>query len=120
MQYDTIIDDLLAEFPELIDEYNENEEMSGLPYLVFGIIFSNYLIRLFENGDEKERLLHAFDFIERMFISGDDELDNLAAISVTESLMYEREFTIDMRPFFGEKTRETIEMQEKLSGLDQI
>jgi len=91
MQYESIDEYLIQEFPELstakalLDSEWENEKPGQ--YLLFEDIFRTYVLYILvaEESDKRDRKLkQIFEFTEKLLAAGGD-LENLAFISILES-----------------------------------
>lgn len=110
LRYDSIIETLLDEFPELTGRYDDEKDIiEGLPHLVFGIIFVGYMLELTKGEGNEAGLRKAFRFVESMLNSPDDLVQELAVVSVLESIEANPHELLKARPYFGKKTSEWFE-----------
>ena len=90
MRYEELYDDFKALFPENADYFSEQEGKTGADkddgmHVLFGMIVCPFLISLADKAPEKAR--KAFEYIEQMLICGDDNIANVAEVSVLEVIM---------------------------------
>lgn len=102
LNYDTIVDRLCSEFPELSDEIDELIKWAGHgKHLVFGQVFKPYIRKCFlcagTDEDKKQKIAL---FMEHMAESSDDEVRALLTDTVLEELLdYPKEFEL-IEPYF--------------------
>lgn len=90
MKYEELYDDFKALFPEDASYFAEQEDKTGADkddgmHVLFGMIVSPFLISVAEKAPEKAQ--KAFEFIEQMQTSGDENIANVAEVSVLEVIM---------------------------------
>lgn len=108
-----VIEKLLKQFPELINEYEENKDyLEGLAYLVFEDIFVVYIINNIRNRDINKISKIAY-FIEEMLDCKDEEIETLIVVAILEPLVFEREDIGSINQWFGEMTKKEIKKLEK-------
>ncbi len=108
-----VIEKLLKQFPELINEYEENKDyLEGLAYLVFEDIFVVYIINNIKNKD-MNRISKIAYFIEEMLAYKDEEIETLIVVAVLEPLVFEREDIGSINQWFGKITRREIKKLEQ-------
>lgn len=93
MKYDELYDDFKALFPEDASYFAAQEDKTGADkddgmHVLFGMIVSPFLISLAEKEPEKAQ--KAFEYIEQMQTSGDDNIANVAEVSVLEVVMTDK------------------------------
>lgn len=106
MTFDSIIDSLLVEFPELRSPYREKEwYLGGLPYLVLAHIFVPYILELAKRDNASAALANIFRFVERMLTCPDRRVRELADVSLLEDFLeLQHDAQAILRPYFGPET----------------
>jgi len=90
--YDTAIEALISEFPSLQKIYSENQdEYIGLPYALYESEFQPYVMYQVRQRD-MAGVKRCFDFIEKLFVEGDDEVATLVGVSFVESTFFEEDY----------------------------
>ena len=101
---------LTNRFPKLKLIYEENiEDYKDLPYVFYESVFVKYIVSILYANDEVE-LNTIFNFIEELFLNGDEKTKNLVDVAVIESLYYEKDFTEfskSISKFYGELTEKS-------------
>jgi hypothetical protein len=88
-RYKEAINILINRLPELERVYVDNiDDYEGLPYVFYESVFVKFILDKVNSNDDG-KLETIFNFVEDMFINGDDETKNLIEVAVIESLYYE-------------------------------
>jgi len=113
MNYENIIDILVAEFPSIKKDLEENNYMQGLPHLVFGIIFVSK-IRNFCEMKDTLNLRKTGELIERMLSSDDIKTKEVADVSILEPIVFGgRDIIITLKDFLYSKGLESLNFWEE-------
>jgi hypothetical protein len=111
--FETVSDLLVLEIPELALAYRElleywGDERPG-PYIVYGDILNPYIDELVHNGDA-ERAQRVFRFVERLLLSSDPRVEELAHVEICEHIVFSDEnIWVKARPFMGDATQKHCE-----------
>jgi len=116
MKYEDIIEILLAKIPEMAGKYEEEKDyIENLPHLVFEILFVPFFKQIMEGENEQEKT-KIIEFLEEMIICEDEKIQEVAVVSVLESLLPERDFLKKIRNQLGLKTQENLKILERDFG----
>ncbi|BDH84662.1 DUF7674 family protein [Lactococcus lactis] len=104
--YSQAIKLLIDNFSELKEIYDDDEDYYiDLPYIFYESEFVPFIEKeIKENNINK--LSSIFNFIEDLYINGDEKLKNLIGVSVIEALCLEPDFNYNMvHPYIGKVTK---------------
>jgi len=103
---------LIESFLEMKEAYNNNvEEYVDLPYALYESEFVPFIMNKLREGNKSE-LSKIFNFIEKLFIDGDEMVINLAGVAIVESIFFESEYEKYKTEIFslcGEITKKSFE-----------
>jgi len=108
---------LMDRFPRMKSIYAKDVDTDGtpfyqdIPYVFYEGEFSRYILREIDTQNEEE-LKTIFDFIEDMFLNGDDEIKNLIGVAVVEHLVTEEAFMRSYKKLAGIMGKLTIQSFE--------
>ena len=118
MKYENTISELFFQFPILKDVYeNEGDYIKDLPHLCYEIVFAPF-IRQSVLKNDKCMTRAICNYMECMASSNDNQVTELLAVSVLESLVSERAVISLLSPYIGEKTSNILNIMEKEYGWD--
>ncbi|MBR6364581.1 MAG: hypothetical protein IKS10_00570 [Lachnospiraceae bacterium] len=113
MRYETLYDDFLRLFPgdeplfRGLEKKSDAERSDGM-HVMFGMVVCPYILKIVSEDPQKTK--KAFDFIEQMETSGDDDIVNVAEVTVLEDLMTDEKGGIKrFGPYLGVESRKTVE-----------
>ena len=111
MNYETIYQDFIDLFPDdqkyFEELQKENDVDTDTMYLLFGMVVCPFLHKIVEESDEKAK--KAFQFIENMELSNDDEIANLADVGILEVILTDENGGINkFKNYLGEKTMKSV------------
>ena len=111
MKYENLYDDFIKLFPEDKEYFEQLEEENDIErdtmHLMFGMIVCPFLHKIVEEEPEKAKV--AFEFIEQMETCGDDEIANVADVSVIEIIMTDENGGLEkFKEYLGNKTAESV------------
>jgi len=113
MEYKKILVELFAYFPDLQDEYDQNEYIQDLPHCVFDMIFVS-AIKLYISKSENGRLWKVGEFLELMASSSDIQVKELLNVSVLEPLVLDGKALIQsVSPYLGIETLQNLSYWEE-------
>jgi len=83
---------LMDEFEAMKKAFNDDEiGYEDIPHCFYDNEFVPYIVKQLEENNEDE-LKKIFKFIEKLFSEGDEDVVNIAGVSIVESLYYEEEY----------------------------
>jgi hypothetical protein len=105
LSYDDLSSKLIEEFPELRARYEDelkwwDSEKPG-QHIVYGDIFTPFLVELLESGKDHERLERAFALIEALISSEDVRVQEVAVVTVLEYLQGKPNLLKLAEPYLG-------------------
>ena len=112
MKYDELYDDFLKLFPDDVAVLSDlaaevNAERSDGMHVMFGMVVCPYICKIAKEDPQKTR--RAFEFIEQMETSGDDDIINVAEVTVLENLMTDEDGGFDrFEQYLGTESRKTV------------
>ena len=121
MKYEDLYDEFINLFPEDHEQFKRLEEKTGAErsigmHIVFGLVVSPYILSLLEKDHEKAK--QAFDFVEKMEISEDERIVNVADVSVLEILITEETCGIEkIRKYLGPESLASVSHTAKYYNL---
>ena len=116
MIYSDLIYTLLDKIPELLGKYDEEKDyIENLPHLVFEIVFVPYFKEIMA-GESKQVKENAIELLEQMITCEDEKVQEVAVVSVLESLLPERDFLMKIRDQLGVKTQKSLQILEREFG----
>ncbi|HCC06746.1 MAG TPA: hypothetical protein DEP72_01080 [Clostridiales bacterium] len=115
MNYKNITKILLEEFPELLDKYREDDYSEDESYLVYEILFLEYIRKVFDSNNEAKKEQIA-NFIENALICGDDDVETLICITIFEGIVSERDVVEKMRRYLKSNSVKQLLKYEKFTG----
>jgi len=105
LSYDDLSSKLIEEFPELRTQYEAELKWWGSEkpgqHIVYGDIFTPFLVELLESGQERHRIERAFALIETMLSSEDVRVQEVAVVTVLEYLQGKKNLLKLAEPFLG-------------------
>lgn len=108
MNYDNIIELLLQEFPDIKEQLEEEEYISGLPHCIMEIIFLPYVKKLCADR-RKDQLTRVVTFIEIMAICSDQKVNELLSVSFLEPIVLaDSEMLPSLEGYLGKKSLEEL------------
>jgi hypothetical protein len=94
LRYEDLSSKLVEEFPELRRRYEDEIKWWGSEkpgqHVVYGDIFTPFLVELLESGKDRHRLARAFALIETLLSSEDVKVQEVAVVTVLEYLQSRR------------------------------
>ena len=103
---------LTEQFPEMKKIFEaDEEEYFDVQYGFYETEFAKYITSKLR-GEDWQEVQKIFDFVEDMFLNGDNEIKNLVGVAIVESIFFEKDFK-ELYPvilkYCGEKTKESFE-----------
>ena len=93
IEYNNAIEIITEAFKEMKNIYSNNiEDYVNLPYAFYESEFVPFIMLKLKQND-LVILNEIFNFIEKLFLSGDDMIVNLVEVAVVESLFFEKNYT---------------------------
>ena len=123
LRFDEANELLMEEFEEMKTAFQDDVSggyggYEGIQHCFFSENFVPYIVKRLNEGKDDE-LKSIFSFIEKLFREGDDDLAELAGVSVVEPLYYEPNYEDHKDKIFalsGELTRKSFEDMVDESG----
>jgi len=113
VEYNKLISTLLEKFPNLKEEYEENDHLWNLPHCVFEIIVLPYIMLLYQKNDNKH-LDEMGQYLEQMCLSKDVKVVEVLNVSLLEPIALKgKEIMQEIKPFLGNETLENLEFWER-------
>lgn len=114
MEYENLIERLLADVPQIRPQYEEEIEWleEDLPHVIFGMVVTPFIIRSIK---EQKEMSNLYSFLEEMALA-DEKVQEVLVVSVLESLITERDIIEIAKSHMGEVTKEMCETTEKAYG----
>jgi len=107
---------LINEFDELVSAYNEDDwDFEYSPHCFYPAAFVPYIIKCLDDNNMNE-LNRIFNFVEKLFSEGDEDLLDMAGVSIVESVYYEPDYEKHKEKIYslcGELTRKSFEDMER-------
>ena len=109
MKYDELYRDFVSLFPDDMDYFKKLEEETGANeeegiHIVFGMVVVPFITKIVTEAPDKAK--KAFDFFEKMELSGDSRIAEVLEFTVLENLLTENKDLIpEYEKFFGEETK---------------
>ena len=96
LNYGTINEYLIRNFPNLIEDYEEalepwGDDVPG-PHVIYDVIFASYIISLLEKPESEEvkkELVKVFDFVETLALHADLQVQEIVQMTIFERLRLE-------------------------------
>ena len=105
LRYDDLSSKLIEEFPELRARYEDEIKWWGSErpgqHIVYGDIFTPFLLELLQSGKDRHRLERAFALIEALLSSEDVKVQEVAVVTVLEYLQGKQNLLKVAEPFLG-------------------
>jgi hypothetical protein len=105
LRYEDLSSKLVEEFPELRRRYEDEIKWWGSEkpgqHVVYGDIFTPFLVELLESGKDRHRLARAFALIETLLSSEDVKVQEVAVVTVLEYLQSRRNLVKLAEPYLG-------------------
>ncbi len=105
LTYDELSDALIREFPELREKYEQELEWwspdTPGPHIVYGDIFTPYLVEGLESGRDTVRLERAFRLLEELIANSDVKVQEVAVVTVLEYLQGKPSLLNRAEPYMG-------------------
>jgi hypothetical protein len=114
LEYDNLIERLLADVPQIRPYYEEEIEWleEDLPHVIFGMVVTPFIINSIE---EQKEISNLYSFLEEMALA-DEKVQEVLVVSVLESLITERDIIDIAKSLMGKFTLELCETTEKAYG----
>jgi len=125
MNYKTLIDEFMNDFPELIELaekkpwWKENEEHEPLVHIFAGDIFNPYLIEQLSVGQNEDLLNRIFEFLELMAISEDTFVKEVLTDTILERLGDDKQILEKARAFMRSNTLRMSHEVERFLGREK-
>ncbi len=121
MKYTELYDDFIRLFPEDLEFFAMREKETGVErsdgmHVVFGSVVCPFILKVANENPKKAQ--KAFDFIEQMEISDDDEVVNVAEVTVLEYVMTDE--AGGMKKLGGYLGKESLEAVKHMSQFFKI
>jgi hypothetical protein len=102
----------LKNFPEYLPAFEVHVEFNEcfLPHIFYSDVISKHLLFLLWNNMEQERVKEIITFIEYMLENGDEELNNVMAVSVFPPFIYNEIVLERAWKFMGQNTKNIIKI----------
>ncbi|WP_139489841.1 DUF7674 family protein [Brevibacillus dissolubilis] len=115
LEYGKLISNLLSHLPAIRPYYEEEMEWlkEDLPHVIFGIVVVPYIVKHLQ---EQEGLEEIFEFLEKMAVSNDEEVEGVLVVSVLEPLLIERDVIGLAESQMRQKTRQLFDIIKKTNG----
>lgn len=112
LSFESLSSKLIEDFPELRDRYDKElewwrPEKPG-QHIVYGDIFTPYLVELLESGSDIRRIRRAFDLIESLIADDDIRVQEVAVVTVLEYLQGRPELLSLAEPYMGPLARQAV------------
>jgi hypothetical protein len=105
LDFDDLSMRLLQEFPELRPRYEEELNWWGSEkpgqHIVYGDIFTPFLVALLESGKDRHGIERAFALIEALLNSDDVRVQEVAVVTILEYLQGKQDLLKLAEPFLG-------------------
>ena len=112
MKYQELYDEFIKLFPEdgeffsRLEEETKADRSDGM-HIMFGMVVCPFLFKILEEDSQKTQ--KAFDFVEKMVSSGDDDIVNVAEVTILENLITEQSKDyLKFSKYLGKESLETI------------
>ncbi|OKP73898.1 hypothetical protein A3842_21395 [Paenibacillus sp. P3E] len=114
MEYENLIERLLADVPQIRPHYEEEIEWleEDLPHVIFGMVVTPFIIKSIETQKEVSNL---YSFLEEMAVA-DDKVQEVLVVSVLESLITDRDIIDTAKSHMGKLTKTLCETTETEYG----
>jgi hypothetical protein len=109
LEYESLNQHLREQFPEL-EEPRYTKLIGGIdagPYVVFGVLFNQYLIDAAQGGDAKA-MTKASAFMEAMAATKDERVSDMLIAEVLPTLMQSQSIVNAYWPLLGASTRRSV------------
>lgn len=117
MNYETIVELLLFEFPRLKEKIEAEDYLTNLPHCIFEIILLPYVRKICDDFETKE-LVKLGAFLEQMAVCEDGNVRELLNVSFLEPMVLgEKEMLSVLRNFLGEITLVELDYWENRYGI---
>lgn len=105
LTYDNLSEALIEEFPELQEKYEQELEWWGPEkpgqHVVYGDIFTPYLVGLLEADRDRARLERAFALLEDLIANSEVKVQEVAVVTVLEYLQGKPNLLSRAEPYVG-------------------
>lgn len=105
LHFDNLSLAMVKEFPELRERYTKELEWWGDEkpgqHVIYGDIFTPYLVDLLESGRGPNQLKRAFSFLENMLSCEDVKVQEVAVVTVLEYFHGKPKLLDLAKPYFG-------------------
>lgn len=109
MKYDELYHDFVALFPEDKEYFeklcfeNDVDEGDGM-HIMFGLVVLPFIKKVVRESKDKSK--KAFDFFERMEISGDSQIAEVVEFTILEDLISNERDSLNLYSiYFGDETK---------------
>jgi len=105
LSYDELSKTLVEAFPEIQERYEKELDWWGSEkpgqHIVYGDIFTPYLVELLEADRDTERLQRAFELLEELIANNDVRVQEVAVVTVLEYLQGKPSLLSRAEPYMG-------------------
>lgn len=111
---------MLEAIPELKEKYDEEIRWWGNEkpgqHIIFGDVFTDFMIALLKSSENEVLLKRMFAFLEKMATSSNEDVVNVATVTVCEDLAGDPTWLTKARQYMGPETRKISDRVEKWWG----